>query len=171
MENNAIMNIIAKENLKKILSQFEYHKPEDLKAGQVYAYDDMKIVINIKDGKPYTTFYGSSVIPDGHESPVSEWGINKDWKLVEEESPTEVSATVKETSKTFFVQYDLDDKFNADDFARGELVWYDTKEEALDDLFENEAIMEVTVSWKEIPVEKPSFESELAELKRKYGKV
>jgi len=170
-----------------IASLAELHPIENLKVGQIYRYGEMttEILAINDDGTVKVRMNNCMGLPNGFELNTSH-GISTEWKLddtgsnfpdvFEEDRPKEESPFVPESVKTetetfYIISEDDPTLFDAIDiFNEGDE--YESEKSAFRDKQDTENVYKVTLTATigEVFEEMPSFESELAELKKKYGK-
>lgn len=155
------------------MNELKIHPKESIKVGQVYRSGNGRIeVVGMKGNVPVCRMYGVTFVPEGYEYTPS-FGIGENWELDQPSTPA-VLGTHQSVRYAIIPKNTEFDVVNFVDEFDSYLSTYDTVEEAKEDDFDAkfEVIVKVTVDYKveEVSEPKPTFESELAELKKKYGK-
>lgn len=150
--------------------KIETHAIENIKVGQVYRCGDKRIeVVGMEGNFPVCRMYGVPGLPEGYEY-IASLGIGETWEL---DTTPAISGTHQSVKYTIVAK---NFSFNAANFVNelnDYVSLYDTIEEAKEDDFdeESEVIVKVIIDYRieEVQETKPTFESELAELKKKYN--
>lgn len=101
-------------------------------------------------------------------------GIGKAWKLRGERGTEVTSLSALESrQKVHYCVVDDNKVLDADEIIEiiNDYDDFETLAEAMDYKFKDQSVIKVTVDYHFEKVPEPSFESELEELKKKYGKV